>query len=381
MFTDILNSSTTHLLLLLAMSALVRWLWLQPSAPPTASGATVMAGGIFALGALQKIPGPVDVYTRLLCLELLLIWLYIGAGLIASMRRGTFHVHVDDPVGSFAIGTWVAATSTLGTLVKLAFPDWSILLALMGVVMVAVWVWYVWQIVPGFRLLFTQGAKLQITGRILLSTVATQSLVVFWAAVYPDTVNEWLARGVIGLGLVFYVLGFVLLVRRYVGRQDWSLATDWDNTNCIIHGAMSITGNAALRSGVLPPEMVLAIWLWTAVMFVLVELIEIARMVARVAKYGWGQGVFSYNVSQWARNFTFGMFYIFTLLYRSRLGDVPDVNMPWLVAIQDGILAWGQYVVLFFLAAEVAIFLLRSAGLRLQARAADEGRRVAMPNA
>jgi hypothetical protein len=242
-------------------------------------------------------------------------------------------------------------------------------------------VWYVWQIVPAFGLLFTQGAKLQITGRILLSTVATQSLVVFWAVVYPDTVNEWLARGVIGLGLVFYVLGFVLLVRRYVGRRDWSLATDWDNTNCIIHGAMSITGNAALRSGVLPPEMVLAIWLWTAVMFVLVELIEIARMVVRVAKYGWGQGVFSYNISQWARNFTFGMFYIFTLLYRSRLGNVPDVNMPWLVAIQDGIVAWGQYVVLFFLAAEVTIFLLRSAGLRLQARAANEGRRVAMPNA
>ena len=116
-------------------------------------------------------------------------------------------------------------------------------------------------------------------------------------------------------------------------------------------------------------------------MFVLVELIEIARMVVRVAKYGWGQGVFSYNVSQWARNFTFGMFYIFTLLYRSRLGSVPDVNMPWLVAIQDGIVAWGQYVVLFFLAAEVTIFLLRSAGLRLQARAANEGRRAAVPNA
>jgi len=211
MFTDILNSSTTHLLLLLAVSVLVRWLWLQPSSTPTAAGAPIMAGGIFALGALQKIPGPVDVFTRLLCLELLLIWLYIGAGLITSMRRGTFHVHIDDPVGSFAIGTWVAATSTLGTLVKLAFPDWGILLALMGVVMVAVWVWYVWQIVPAFGLLFTQGAKLQITGRILLSTVATQSLVVFWAAVYPSTVNEWLARGVIGLGLVFYVLGFVLL--------------------------------------------------------------------------------------------------------------------------------------------------------------------------
>jgi hypothetical protein len=326
-----------------------------------------MAIGIFALGALQKIPGPVDLFTRLLCIALLLLWAYIAWGLVASYRRGTFHVHIDNPIGIFAIGTWVAGTSTLGTLLNMAFPKWRIPVALMGLIMVAVWVWYIWLIVPGLRHLFTRrGSPLPITGRILLATVATQSLVVFWAAVYPESVIVWLARGIIGLGTLFYILGLVLLVQRYLGRRGWSLTDDWDNTNCIIHGAMSITGNAALRSGVLPTELVIIIWLWTACMLVLVELVEVARLVVRVTKYGWGQGAFSYNVSQWARNFTFGMFYVFTLLLQSHLGSAPEAGMPWLVAIRNAIVAGGQYVVLFFLAAEVGIFVLRSAALRRQ---------------
>jgi hypothetical protein len=378
MLSDILISPVTQLLLLLIVSLLVRWLWLQPAEPPTAAGAPVMAVGIFALAALQKLPGPVEPVTRLLCLELLLVWLYIGGGLLASYRRGTFHVHTDDSVGLFAIGTWVAATSTLGTLVGLAFPEWDVLVAFMGVLMVAIWVWYVTLIVPAFRQLFTSGSNPTVTGRILLATVATQSLVVLWAAVYPDTVVTWLAQGVIALGVLFYLLGFVLLLRRYVGTRGWSLASDWDNTNCIIHGAMSITGNAALRSGVLPAEIVIAIWLWTALMFVLVEGVEVARLVVRVRQYGWGQGAFNYNVSQWARNFTFGMFYIFTLLLQSHLG-AHESGMPWLVAIQDAIVAWGQYVVLFMLAVEVVIFLFRSAGLRLQAKTSSNRQRTVAP--
>jgi hypothetical protein len=158
------------------------------------------------------------------------------------------------------------------------------------------------------------------------------------------------------------------------------LADDWDNTNCIIHGAMAITGNAAVRSGVLPTGLVIGIWVWTAVMFVLVEGIEIGRLVVRVREYGWGRGIFSYNVSQWARNFTFGMFYIFTLLLQSHLGSAPEAGAPWLVAIQNGIMAGGQYVVLFFLAVEVGIFLVRSAWLRLEARTVEAGRRATVPN-
>ena len=271
MFTDILNSSITHLVLCwrcLPGTVVVA----AAPAPPTAAGATVMARGHLRARALQKIPGPVDLLRRCCALRAAADLVYIGAGLVASMRRGAFYVHVDDPVGSFAIGTWVAATSTLGTLVKLAFPEWGILLALMGVVMVVVWVWYVWQIVPAFGLLFAQGDKLQIRGVFSFLRVATQSLVVFWAAVYPNTVNEWLAADHRpGAGLL------------RAGVCTPCAAVWWDgeggvwlesrgNTTASFTGRCRITGNAALRSGVLPAEMtVIAIWLWSALMFVLVQ--------------------------------------------------------------------------------------------------------------
>lgn len=368
MDNEILASPIIQLLILLAASLLVRYLFLRPSELPTAAGAPVMAVGIFTVGALQKIPGPMHIFTQLLGLELLVIWAYIAWGLISSHLRGTLHVHADNPVGRFAIGTWVAATSTMGTVLYLALPDWSVPIAALGLIMALLWVWYIALIVPGFRHLLTNRNKLPITGRILLATVGTQSLVVFWAAVYPGSVSIWLARALIGLGMLFYFLGFVLIVRRYMGQRGWSLADDWDNTNCILHGAMSITGNAAVRSGALPTEWIILIWLWTACIFLLVEFIEIARLVTRVAQYGWRDGVFTYNVSQWARNFTFGMFYVFTFLLHSHIGNSPQTGLPWLVPVQNAIISWGPYVVLFFLAVELAIFVLCNARLRLRIR-------------
>ena len=95
-------------------------------------------------------------------------------------------------------------------------------------------------------------------------------------------------------------------------------------------------------------------------------------MVVRVTKYGWGQGVFQLQCfAVGTQLYVWYVLYI-TLLLQSHLGSAPEAGMPWLVAIQDGIVAWGQYVVLFFLAAEVTIFLVRSAGLRVAG--ADGGR-------
>ena len=116
------------------------------------------------------------------------------------------------------------------------------------------------------------------------------------------------------LGVFFYIVSFSLIVRRYACEgKAIDLDKGWFNTNCIIHGAMSITGLASAVCGVVPANLILLVWLWVISWFVIVEIIEIARAVKRIRLYGFADALLVYDPTQWSRNFTFGMLYAFTL--------------------------------------------------------------------
>ena len=151
-----------------------------------------------------------------------------------------------------------------------------------------------------------------------------------------------------------YAIGLGLILRRYVGGETWRLADDWDNTNCILHGALSISGLAAVVSDHFSAQALLVFWLIVVAAFVIVEAIEVLRLFVRVNALGWRRGLFVYDVSQWARNFTFGMFYAFTLAFAER---VPSLASQSVEALRRTILSSGQYVVLFLLLAETAMML------------------------
>jgi hypothetical protein len=122
---------------------------------------------------------------------------------------------------------------------------------------------------------------------------------------------------------------------------------------------MSITGLAALETGALPGGVIALTWVWVMLMFIGVEAVEVARLIARVHAFGWRKGVFTYHVSQWARNFTFGMLYAFTLRL-AVAGGLSGAGLGALTGLQDGIVAVGQYVVLILLAIELVLFLLKN---------------------
>ena len=127
---------------------------------------------------------------------------------------------------------------------------------------------------------------------------------------YKRQVAPW----AILLGVVFYFVSFYLVARRYAGEGgDFDLDRDWYNTNCITHGAMSITGLASVVCGVIPTSLTFMVWLWVISWFVIIELIEIARAIKRTKMYGLADGLLVYNPTQWSRNFTFGMLYAFNM--------------------------------------------------------------------
>jgi hypothetical protein len=118
-------------------------------------------------------------------------------------------------------------------------------------------------------------------------------------------------------GVSFYIISALLIIKRYSKLGTWSIRIDWNNTNCILHGALSITGLASLVSHLLTKQSVVMLWICVAIVFLIIEMVELCRLFARIKYDGWKQAIFVYDVSQWSRVFTFAMFYTFTYLSKS----------------------------------------------------------------
>ena len=342
------------LLSLGAVSALALRPVLGGAVPSVSAGAAVMAWGIFVVAALTQLPFPAWV-GQLVTLELLVVWGYLAFSYLRSGFRGELGPYLRRPANALAAGTWVAGSAVLGRALVETLPQWRALELGLWTVAVVVWIFYL-RLLPGaFRAAGGSG-EYRANGALLLPCVATQSLVVSGDAALPGGMPELIAAVLIGLGCLFYASGFVLITGRYLLIPDWSLPEDWDDTNCILHGAVSIAGLAAVQSGALPYDWAFVLWLWAVAAFVVVEGLELARAAARVRVYGWREGLLPYNVSQWSRNFTFGMLYAFTL----QLGASPATD-DWASGAQGIILDFGQYVVLAALLVETALFFYRKA--------------------
>ena len=201
-----------------------------------------------------------------------------------------------------------------------------------------------------FKQLLRFPAKYPVHGVILLSTVATQSIVIVWTESYPS-LSRTVMLIVLGIGIIFYIFGICLLGMRYKRRNQWSLVEDWTNTNCIIHGALSITGLALVPLQFLSADAMTIFWLIVFSLLLIVEGMEVTRAVLRVRSLGWKKGIFTYHVSQWSRNFTFGMFYAFTMMMHES-SRYPSV----LYDFQASFLTVWAWVVLAVLLAEIGIW-------------------------
>lgn len=338
--------------LLLGASALARRFLMRPGESPIASGGIVMAGGVFLIAALGELPFP-DLFSRIVVSLLLVIWVFVAFSYVRSALGGELARSLRQPASAFAVGTWVAGSAVLGRALVEVIPDWRAVALVLWVVAAALWVPYVGLLASAFRKVWRSPGEHGANGAILLSTVGTQSLVVAGSAVLPGGVPQWIAAALIALGCLFYAAGLVPLARRYLLSSDWTLADDWDDTNCILHGAMSITGLAIVQSEAVPGGLAVATWVWVAAVFVLVESVEVARLAVRVRSYGLREGLLNYYVSQWARIFTFGMLYAFTLqLYGSPIAPT------WATGALEAVAGYGHYVVLAALLAQSLLFLL-----------------------
>jgi hypothetical protein len=322
---------------------------------PTSAGAVVMAIGIFIAAALQQMPILAPLISKPLSIALLVIWASIAASYAASALRGLLHVHTRPLIARFAIGTWVAATAVLARDVLWEIHEWRLLAIPLAILAFALWLWFLRLAASALPRIVSMSSQALVPGVVLLATVSTQSIALIAVDLLPSgPILFWAMAGLIGAGVIFYAIGFALILRSHLKVAGWTLSEDWDNTNCILHGAMSITGLALASHPLAPPIITWIVWYYVLAMFLAVEAIEVLRLFSRVRKHGIKRGALTYHVSQWSRNFTFGMFYAFTLQLLKMEGATDPVE--WGSEIGSLILIYGPSIVLLFLLIEIALY-------------------------
>ncbi|WP_281975185.1 hypothetical protein [Halobacillus litoralis] len=319
-----------------------------------ASGAIVMALGVFLQGAMNHFLN--QTAGRWFVFAYLLLSIAIYSKLFRQVfQKGFLTSLLKNPVNSFVLGSWIAGFSVLSIVLERYLPLLHFMVAALAVVNSLLWVMFLYICFMNFKQLWARPAFHATHGVVLLSAVATQSVVILWNELFPS-LPDIFSLSAFALGGLFYIGGLILIFKRYL-ETDWSLTEDWTNTNCIIHGGLSITGLAIVSTKMFQGEILLYYWMLVLIIFCLVEGLEVVRAIKRIRQKGWRKGVFSYNVSQWSRNFTFGMFYAFTMVmhenasYKKHLYDFHEHFLSvwaWvvLIALVIEIVLWGGEKVL-----------------------------------
>jgi hypothetical protein len=314
----------------------------------TSVGSIIMAIGIFTLYALQNLPFNNLFVTRLITLELLIIWCYITSSILALYLNGGFTDLIRGTNNKLGIGTWVAGTAVLGILFLKEFPSFFIVIYALVLLALSLWVTYLWLVFRNLQLILFKKIKIH-SGIILLSVVSTQSIVLLINSLFYNNELIYLNYILIILGFLFYLVGLIIIVKYFYSLRMMRLILSWSNNNSIIHGALSISGLACLVVGTIENNFINLIWLVTTLLFLLVEGMSLIKIYYRIKISGFMNGACLYHMSQWSRNFTYGMYYAFTV---SAVAHHLSFNL-----VASTVSKYGQYIVLFMLLIEIFLFL------------------------
>lgn len=314
-------------------------------------GAMVMAIGIFLIGVAPQFDIPFVIPAYLIDFSLFATWLFLIASFMGAAFKGVFRKrYLTHPVQSFAVGTWVAATSILCLVLYHQYPFFKNIIFIVALLNTGLWAFYFLLCIKSYKVIFSAKYYERIHGVVFLSTVSTQSLIIVFNTLFDHPLLPYISLVAIFIGLTLYFINFALMIIRFKSFQQHQLLDGWKNTNCIIHGAMSITGMASITSGTIPANIIFLMWIWAAALFVIIEGIELWRLAARLNKYTFNEAIGRYHVSQWARNFTFGTFYVFTLTI-----DLSGYHSA-LLSIQHIVIESGVPVLISLLLIETFLF-------------------------
>ena len=346
-----MNKECIYILLyfffLFFISGLIHRAYKKEPRTQTADGSIVMAIGIFSFDALPQIPGIPEAIKQFIILELLIICLYLVRNYIGQYRDGYFNCSIRLKKNQFGVGTWVAGLSLLAVLFRQSIPCFHFIV--WGSAFFAVFIWLSYIFLSCINLgMFVVKRDRVTKGIILLPTVSTQAIALLGYALFSTTLPLLLYQSLIHLGYLLYLAGFFIIARHLFYQRCKQIILNWNSTNSILHGALSISGLAATTTA-LNNALIVGTWFIATCFFILVEGIALLKCCYRFKAAGFRGGVFIYDVTQWARVFTFGMYYTFNLNLVTH-----HIYVNSLINI---IIDYGQYGVLTILLFEIMNYL------------------------
>lgn len=307
-----------------------------------------MAIGIITFDVLSQFQWITHLIRRLIIMELLIIALYLMCFFVKCAIEKQFNIFTANAVNQFGIGTWVAGSSVLAILFLQEYPSWHIVIWACSFCALFFWPVYLIISFKNFWDILLKKIKLH-TGSILLLTVSTQAVVLLTHALIASAFPLSITQTLIFLGYVFYVIGIVIIGKYLISHQKKRLFLGWNNENSIIHGALSISGLASTVTHSINDKIIFSTWILATCFFIFVESFSLIKMYYRIKIAGLIRGIFVYNLSQWTRIFTFGMYYSFSFaLFKQN---------TYANFILHHIVTYGKYVVLILLLFEIFIFL------------------------
>lgn len=336
-----------YFFILFFISGLIHRAYKKEPRTQTADGSIVMAIGIFSFDALPRIPFIPAVIKQFIILELLIICLHLAMSYLEQYRDGYFSRNIQLKKNQFGVGTWVAGSSLLAVLLLQTIPCFHVVVWGSAFIAVLIWLVYVFCSCINLVQLIIKESSVN-AGIILLPTVSTQAVALLCYSLF-STLPLLLYQTLIYLGCLLYVTGFFIIVRHLLSLCCKRIILGWNSTNSILHGALSITGLAATTTAALNDTLIIGTWFIATCFFFLVEGIALLKSFYQFKVAGFMRGLFIYDAAQWARVFTFGMYYTFNLNLVTHRVYVND-----LIGM---IIDYGQYGVLALLLFELVNYL------------------------
>lgn len=317
----------------------------------TVSAAIVMAIGVFSLNVAPQFATN-SLLDRGIALFAIILWAFFMVSYLFSFIVKEFNtLHYQNVIGRFRIGTWVASTSVTVIIITKYFPVFGRVILPLVILNSLLWVFFFFISMKGIGAILVNKSIKNVNGILFLTTVSSQSLLLMYNNVWENFyrllyINETL----IAIGFLFYFVCITMLLSRYK-KYDWRLVTDWKAPNCMVHGALSIIGSAAVISKSIGFGMLLLLWMIVLVIFVANEIVEVVRGVLRTKEFGFVDGLCIYHPSQWSRIFTFCMFYTFTFKFHTNYAS----QAAWIDHSQQAILIVGKWFIAMLLIIEIGL--------------------------
>ena len=297
------------LLILLAATHFIRQTFFKNRPPIPASGNIIMAIGLLTLYGLPSYHVN-NFVERVFALELFVLCGYFFMTYLHGYINDIWILQrLPDRI---AMGTWVSAAAIVALVIDYYLPLLHGFIIFLGLFSVIMWLFYLGYLAK--EVIFpTVHRQYEKTMSIyFLSVISTQAVVLLIDGVFGGDVPAHAYQLIILFGLFMYMIIFMFGMKHLLQEMINRESVVWHNNNCFYYGAIAITGLTMINTQVMPADLIVMSWWWSLMCLLIVESVEIIRGVIRIYSKGVCDGIFVYDTTQWARNFSIGVFYAFT---------------------------------------------------------------------